>query len=281
VTDVEVDARVTQFATFRRRRRLDWQTFSSYWSDVHGPAVCELPGIRDYWQHHLLPDPGDSWPAIEGLRPLTTEAAQLDGAPELVFESDAARQKWLQVAAGIAGDEINLFDSMKHQLSGPGNALTLVGAAAEPLDDDEPLRSFRILVFVTARHEDAPLWDSLRESIAPAFAETGLLRRLRLSLLDPPEMSAWNPDGVTVATGETNFSACIELDWADYRSARAFYATEVFADAARELSRHAKYLNVYRCQASYAFVRDGVNLLPGRYGVARSRLIRAVGAINR
>jgi hypothetical protein len=274
------DGRVTQFATLRKREGLDAATFSRYWADVHGPAVCELPGIRDYWQHHLTAGPADSWPSIADVEKVRPPAVDLDGAPEVVFESDEARGRWLGLAGAVADDEINVFSTMKHQLVRPGNAITF-RERADRLDDDTPLRTFRLLVFVRAREDSRSLARALRDDIAPMFAGDAALTKVRLSLLDAPEMSAWNPDGVDVADETIDFDASLELEWLDYRQARGFYAGAAFAAASNSLREHAASLAVFHCRASYAFVRDGVTLLPGRYGVTNSRLIRSVGAVNR
>ena len=271
-------APVTQFATLRKQTHLTTGEFREYWSDVHGPAVSQLPGIHEYVQHHLRHDTGQWWPQIRDVSRHLDGPEQLDGAPEVIFTSAVAREKWVTLADGIQADEINAFSSMKHQLVLPGNAIDFVRRDDE-LDDDHELRTFKLLIFLVPRSSPTELRECLREVVAPSFA-TVPLRMVRLSLLDEPEMSSWQPTGVSVDADSINYSACLELEWTDYRSARQFYGSDAFGVIAAAISEHAQHLNAYRVDASYRFVRDGTMTLAGAYGVSRARVIRDVGAVN-
>jgi uncharacterized protein (TIGR02118 family) len=44
---------IKAFVLIHRRSDLDWNEFSRYFRDVHGPLALRLPGLRHYEQHHV------------------------------------------------------------------------------------------------------------------------------------------------------------------------------------------------------------------------------------
>lgn len=44
---------IKAFVLIQRRPDLDWNEFSRYFRDVHGPLALRLPGLRHYEQHHV------------------------------------------------------------------------------------------------------------------------------------------------------------------------------------------------------------------------------------
>jgi uncharacterized protein (TIGR02118 family) len=69
--------------------------FRRHWLDIHGPLVCQLPGLRRYLQSHVVASPLTS--------PLAREFG-IDGFPQLWFDSVEAR------AAGYGSPELAACD---------------------------------------------------------------------------------------------------------------------------------------------------------------------------
>lgn len=44
---------IKAFVLIHRRPDLNWDEFSRYFRDIHGPLARQLPGLRYYEQHHF------------------------------------------------------------------------------------------------------------------------------------------------------------------------------------------------------------------------------------
>ncbi len=75
---------IAAISLMRRQDGIDLTRFRRHWLDVHGPLVCEFPGLLRYVQCHVI----DSLAANEaGL------TMRIDGFPILYFDNDADRMR--------------------------------------------------------------------------------------------------------------------------------------------------------------------------------------------
>lgn len=69
VDGVPADDGLTMLVFVKRRSDLSPDAFHSYWRDVHGPLGADVPGVRRYVQHHVIPNlyKGGRSPVYDGV----------------------------------------------------------------------------------------------------------------------------------------------------------------------------------------------------------------------
>jgi uncharacterized protein (TIGR02118 family) len=73
---------IAAISLMRRRDDITLAAFRRHWLDVHGPLVCQFPGLRHYVQDHVMQSDAINAEARE---------MRVDGFPILTFDSDADR----------------------------------------------------------------------------------------------------------------------------------------------------------------------------------------------
>jgi uncharacterized protein (TIGR02118 family) len=106
---------IAAISLMRRLDSIDLTRFRRHWLDVHGPLVCQFPGLRRYAQCHVI----DSLAANEaGL------TMRIDGFPILYFDNDADRS----LAHGCAAMAACNIDSRQF-IGGVSRVITDVSGA--------------------------------------------------------------------------------------------------------------------------------------------------------
>lgn len=75
---------IAAISLMRRRDDVPLHQFRRHWLDVHGPLVCQFPGLRHYVQCHVLDSPATNAAA---------RTVRIDGFPILTFANDADRAR--------------------------------------------------------------------------------------------------------------------------------------------------------------------------------------------
>ncbi len=284
VANREDAATIAWAATTRQRRSITSELFEAYWQDCHGPSVAPLPGIEFYYQHRLLADHGDNWPALPGIVTELDDAKQIDGIAQLGWrtEQDLSDFKAASEAADIPADEQNLFDVVAIQSSGPGNHKTFFdGLTDAAVNGPEP----HLRLFVGLRAAPTALRADfgrhLMDHVAPAFADHELTRRVRLILCDDVEYVFRRSGHVTVDMPISDqYQAFIELIFANRYDLRSFYDSGEFISTTADLGDLVSHVNVFPVKSTMVCVLEGTITLAGRLGSARARTVLDVGAIN-
>jgi uncharacterized protein (TIGR02118 family) len=73
---------IAAISLMRKRDGITLTAFRRHWLDVHGPLVCQFPGLRHYAQCHVIRSDAINAAARE---------MRIDGFPILTFDSDADR----------------------------------------------------------------------------------------------------------------------------------------------------------------------------------------------
>ncbi len=280
----DAPATLASFGLLTTRRGLPVELCQTYWRDAHGLIAARIPGIFQYWQHHLgKPDAG-LWPRLDGIECGCPPEDEFQGVSEGTFRSEEDRHRFgtHPAIALIAADEQNLFSRVAIYQSKAGNSRTFVDRLAEggPIGRS---RELRLLVFLKSRAEVPSTAFSafLRERFAPALAASPLVSRVRLHLFEPYDAAAWNTPNVAHDQSEAQqYQAMLELVFADRLAARRFLASADYQATATEQPRFLHTVHVFPEPASYTMVAEGQLTVAGRRGGTSAETILAVGAFN-
>jgi uncharacterized protein (TIGR02118 family) len=147
---------IAAISLMRRRDDVDLNAFRRHWLDVHGPLVCQFPGLRHYAQCHVVASPATNAPA---------QAMRIDGFPILAFDSDADRMLAHNSAAMTACNE----DSKQFI----GAVARIITAQEDVVPADEQAGRMRLIVLYPegmnlAAFENLPAAETLRETLSAA-----------------------------------------------------------------------------------------------------------------
>lgn len=92
------------------RAGLTIQTFHEYWSGAHTQISSRLPGIHQYFQHHLDPSAGRLFPGAAHFVGRSPEPLGFYGDVEITFLSQPELDAFAASLAPLMEDEQNVFD---------------------------------------------------------------------------------------------------------------------------------------------------------------------------
>jgi uncharacterized protein (TIGR02118 family) len=103
----------------KRKPGMSLADFRQYWIEVHGPIVCELPGLQRYVQCHTI-DAAYSYaePKWDGVAQLWVE--DLAAWDRLVNSQEFTEGSWPDGAKFLDQAVITNFMAREHQVKWPG-----------------------------------------------------------------------------------------------------------------------------------------------------------------
>lgn len=103
----------------KRKPGMNLEDFRKYWIEVHGPIVCELPGLQRYVQCHTI-DAAYSYaePKWDGVAQLWVE--DLAAWDRLVNSKEFTEGSWPDGAKFLDQEVITNFMAQEHQVKWPG-----------------------------------------------------------------------------------------------------------------------------------------------------------------
>jgi hypothetical protein len=199
--------------------------------------------------------------------------------PEATFPTMADLELFQSYAHVQMVDGINFLGEVITYSSLGGNSATLVdklGDAAPDGHDD----LVRHLLFLR-RRADVPA-DELRrfvtETLAPAWAGSPEVLKLRRHLFEPLEATLDHPGVVLYKPPELQYQAAVEVVVADEDALARFAASPAFTGTADGLAAHCEAVHAARVDRCIATKDRGAITPAGVRGVAVADLIRRLGA---
>lgn len=244
-----------------------------YWRDVHSPAIARRPGIWEY-RHYQF----------DAVRQLLGDIAGVDQAcpagEQLMWLSDVryADDEQLAIFSGdpdpevrgqLLGDIDLIVDQSTTYKAVGDDAVTLTDdSALVPPQGPPPHAAYG--VFFRARDEEAAFQAAMR-ALAERWANTAGVIRVRLSLLEAPDVAAERAAGYPIKTHppERQYQAWIDLALAD----GAVLPTDGLADEIRAV--HA-----YPVAANYTSNYAGKPTFVGLRGFPAWDALTAIGGYN-
>jgi EthD domain len=248
------------------------ETNDAYWRDVHGPLAARIPGFFQYRQLHLAA-PED------GLLTLPTGVEALpvgeppDGIAQELFRTRnnlAAFTSHPFVTDYIFHDEKNLARRNATMPSAEGAARTLVDNTAEATPQGPPRQPTYAVCLQSAA--DRAQLHSHAAAVAKLWADDPGVLRLRFTLLDAYDATAWQSPGVDHAWAEAEqYQAWIEI---------VVMNTPVMQRLAAFDGAVVRGVHTYPVRAKHTIVFDSRPTDVGLRGWPAVKLIEIAGATN-
>ena len=278
---------VAMIGPVQARRGRDPQRCMDYFRDVHGMIGARVPGFYCYWQHHFGPAEGNVFPKLAGISDAPDAADQFDAIAHIVHRSEDERlsgaKRGDDKVAGLVGvDEQNPFEATYVHFTTAGNSVTFTDRLADWRRSGETTYP-KFFAFMGKRSGQTAgdFHDALRSEVAPAWAKSDDLAKLRLNLLEDYDASAWTTPNVDHERAEDKrYNAVIEMAFDTPLAQAAFFASDAYRgteDRQRALiaTRHA-----FPERAQYAYLFEGEPTLVAKRGYPAAALIEEFGAAN-
>jgi hypothetical protein len=289
--DVAVGARLAEryptpfltiLFTLRRRRSVPEDLFYAYWRDTHCQISARLPGMHQLWIHFLDYDRGRAWPQVPGIGQELAEADRFEGVPEPVFLTEADVNRFGAAMTPLMNDEVNIFEeTIGYQALG-SNSATICDRLADPAPD-LPEGVLRFLVFCKRSDGIEPdrFRAFMRERLAPAWAESDEVLKLRMHLFEPYVNEDLLMDARDLShykAPDKQYQACLEVVFDDALAMRRFAASAAWLG--EEQGRHMREQHAFEVVRRYTMRYGGRMTLTGLRGSGVAEQIRRIGAVN-
>ncbi len=196
------------------RSGLPRQWFYDYWSGAHTQISSRLPGIHQYFQHHLDPDLGEGMPGIDMWAESDTEG--FFGDAEITFATQEHLADFAAKLNPLMQDEQNVFDkTISYQAP---------GEFTRSLKDETPDQSpngnlgdqlkFMIYVQAAVGLSRGAFRDSFVKQVAQPFCESEHISKVRYRLVnfyDNDAVTLLAPNVSNLEASEDQFDGCLEV----------------------------------------------------------------------
>ncbi|MBN3896119.1 MAG: EthD domain-containing protein [Nostoc sp.] len=276
------DVTTILYILLKKREEIDWQTFYSYWKNVHGPVSARLPGQYQYWQYHLTHNWDNIWPSIDGVEYKISEEEQLDGIAELTFVSEENFKTWINTAAILDSDQQNFVSKAVMYITTHGNSKTYVNS----IENSSQIGKIDVIKFhVMVKKTNAITVDEFRKYMVDTFAESfwksDLVLKFRLHLLEEHDNSLPPAPGVShYEPIEKQYQAAFEIAFKNSIDMETFLNSEAYTSVVKDHRKYIKQFVTFLEQGTYTFVDNGKLTLAGQRTSTVAELITNLGATN-
>ena len=233
------------------------ETGMNYWKGPHSKIISAAPGLDEYRQVHLAETNPGLWPATPGVETAIPVGRKIDGVAQVVFQSVFSVLAGREQNKLAFKDEINVFRRTLLYLGLPNWSrwydVARRGEAA----------GSRVLVYLRRREgvSGGAFRKFIDNELAPALAETGVLKELRTQSFLPWSKGLWDTPNVAHDNPvDQQFHASVMLGFASAEAQAAFFASHQLADLSGALGRFASAVHAYQISEALTFVRDGAIL---------------------
>lgn len=266
------------------RRGLTTSTFYEYWSGAHTQISSRLPGIRDYFQHHLDPAQGALFPFATTLPRRGGEEPGFRGDAEITFASADDLARFVAALAPLMADEQNVFDKTISYQANEKNVATVLDRGVDPAPNGDLGTHEKYMLYVRKRSdlELEQFRSTLRDEVASQFADHPSIKRVRLRMPERYEnervvLRAANVDNYEPDSAQ--FQACVEIVFGSALERRRF-ASATGEAAVRALATLAEDVVAMRAVRTFTVYSKGRITTAGLRTPQMAEQIAAIGAVN-
>jgi hypothetical protein len=260
------------------------ELFFEYWSGGHTQISSRLPGIHQYFQHHLSYEEGKAWPGVEGVERHLAPEDMFHGDAEITFLDAEALKRFAAALDPLMHDEQNVFRKTISYQAIDGNARTYLDRLPEDSPNGDLAGVLKLMVYVQAGDVGTDAFRrALQEEVAPALAGSAHVCKLRLRLpehYDNDAVTLQAPNVSNHATDAEQYQGAIEIAFATPLELRRLAETEAWATAAAALGRVARAMHPFRVLRTFTVYNHGQITTAGLRTPAVAEQIRRLGAIN-
>lgn len=267
------------------RSGLGVATFHDYWSGAHTQISSRLPGIHQYFQHHLDPVAGQLFPGSAALLRRSPHHPGFFGDAEITFATAQDLAAFAAALTPLMDDEQNVFDkTISYQAPGAH-----VRTWVDTMSDDSPNGDLRGAekYMLYLRRDPAISSEEFRRGIetrvAPVLAESEHVQKVRTRLVnayDNEAVTLLAPNVSNHEDPEEQLHGCLEIAFADATARRSFGAAQESSKGAHELLSLAKDVFVMRAVRTFTVYNHGRITTAGLRTPLMAAQIEAIGATN-
>lgn len=267
------------------RHAVPLELFFEYWSGGHTQISSRLPGIHQYFQHHLSYEDGQSWPTVPGVDRHLDPDSRFHGDAEITFLSDGDLERFVAALDPLMQDEQNVFaKTISYQAHG-ANARTYLDRVPEDSPNGDLSGLLKFLVYLRASSEvTVPEFRrAMQEEVTPALSRSPHLAKVRLRLLEAYEnekVTLLAPNVSNHATPEEQYQGCLEVVFADALELRRFAESESWTSALAVMERVLRAAHAFRALRTFTVYNHGQITTAGLRTPQVAEQIRRLGAIN-
>jgi hypothetical protein len=217
IVETENKARICRITAGWKKPHLPLDVVRRYWRDVHSPSIARREGIWDYRHFQYDPVRADLFAPVPGIVTTCPDDQQLMWTSDVRYADDEALARFSaspppEIRAHILGDIDLIVDQSTTYKACDDDAQTLVDNTGDPTPQGLPARPC-FQIFLRQKGEDRVAFDSAMRGMAAAWAKAPGVLRVRLSLLEAPDMEAERKAGYPIKTHppERQYQAWIDL----------------------------------------------------------------------
>ncbi|HEX8860935.1 MAG TPA: hypothetical protein VGC06_17950 [Actinomycetes bacterium] len=272
----EVD--LTLVLPLQAKDSMSLDDFYEYWLNAHVTMPPRFPGISSIWLHVISFD-RQLWPRVPGVSHRPEPEDEFHGVPEATFQTMADLELFQAYSHLQMEDGINFLQEMIAYSSLGSNSATIV----DKLDDVAPDGHddlLRHLLFLRRRSEVpvAELRRFVTDTLAPAYAQSPEVLKLRRHLFEEVEVTLDHPGVVMSKPLERQYQAALEVVVADQEGLDRFAASPAWTDTVDDLAAHCEAVHAARVDRCITTKYQGAITLAGVRGVAVADIIGRLGA---
>jgi hypothetical protein len=267
------------------RHGVPLELFYEYWSGGHTQISSRLPGIHQYFQHHLSYEEGAAWPAVAGVESGLAPEDRFYGDAEITFLSADDLDRFAAALSPLMDDEQNVFrKTISYQAPGT-NARTYLDRIPDDSPNGDLAGLLKFMVYIRAP-ETLTVEDFRRvvqDEVAPALSSSPQVTKLRVRLPD-----VYDNDAVTLlapnvsnhAPLEEQYQGVIEIAFSSALELRRFAESEEWASASAALAWASRAIHACRVLRTFTVYNHGRITTAGLRTPQVAEQIRRLGAIN-
>jgi hypothetical protein len=270
---------MTLVIPLRKKESLSAADFYDYWLNAHVTLPPRFPGIASVWLHAVSFDDA-IWPSVDGVSDRPAPADEFHGVPEATFPTMDDLAAFQGASRVQMEDGINFLSEQLAYCSLGDASATLVERIDPAPDGSDPF--CRHLVFLR-RRDDVPVEDFRRfvaEKLAPAFAESPEVLKLRRHLFEALDITLDHPGVTMFKPADRQYQACLEVVVPDAAALARFAGSPAWTATAAEIAAHCSAMHAARVERCITTKINGEITLAGVRGIAVADLIRRLAAAS-
>jgi hypothetical protein len=257
-TSVKADKHFSSSILLWLRPNQPREALMARWKGPHASIISATEGFEEYRQLHLAAQNTGLWPATPGVETAIPAGRRVDGVAEVTLASllspfqGKAQTKLLAYA-----DEVNLFQRTILYAGLPGWSRWYRMAPAGAPAGTRNLLLLRRRTGVSA----ATFRRFIDQELAPALANTGVLRELRTQNFMAWQQRLWDTPNVAHDNAPADqFHASVLLGFADEAAEKDFFTQARLESLSQRLDLFCAAAHAYQLTEAPTFVEHGQNL---------------------
>lgn len=265
------------------RQGLAVAAFHDYWSGAHTQISSRLPGIHQYFQHHLDLDLGRSFPGSGAWKQHPNSGFR--GDAEITFAEEIHLREFAASLSPLMQDEQNVFDkTISYQAPGQ-----FTKTLRDDTADDSPNGDLGAVLKYMIYTKAAPSLDrdgfraAFVERVSSPLAESPDISKVRHRLVnfyDNAAVTLLAPNVDNHERPENQFDASLEVVFADAFARRRFEGSEISSHVTAAISEICESTVCMRVLRTFTVYNHGRITLAGLRTPQMAAQIIALGATN-